>query len=154
MKENKTRIVLDTNIFIRIFVGDIKGQMKECLKLLEFLAEKENSFRIYIPQVVILEIAWVLGGKYYGFSRKRVSEALASLGSENFKIAHKVDFNKGLDIFEKYNVKLGDAMIVAGDVIQKEKAIIVSYDKDFDKIKGVVKMTPKDFLKKFEGIDL
>ncbi len=151
MRENKTKVVLDTNIFIRIFVGDIKSQMKECLRLLEFLTENENDFRIYIPQIVILEIAWVLGGKYYGFSRKRVSEALASLGSENFKIAYKVDFNKALDIFEKYNVKLGDAMIVAGDIIQKEKATIISYDKDFDKIKGIVKMTPREFLKKFEG---
>ncbi|HFC76845.1 MAG TPA: type II toxin-antitoxin system VapC family toxin [Candidatus Moranbacteria bacterium] len=149
MKKYKTKLVLDTNIFIRIFVGDIKSQMKECLELLKFLTENETNFKIYIPQVVILEIAWVLGGKYYGFSRKKISEALASLGSDDFKIIHKIDFNKGLKIFEKYNVKLGDAMIVANEVVQKENAIIVSYDRDFDKIKEVTRMTPKEALKKF-----
>jgi predicted nucleic-acid-binding protein len=144
MEKDRIKIVLDTNIFIRIFVGDIEEQMVECVRLLELLEEEGKKVKVYIPQTVVLEIGWVLGGKYYKFSRQKIAKALTSLNSDDIISADKLDFNKGIELFEKYKVKLGDAMIAASDVVQKEKAIIVSYDRDFDKIKGVKKMTPKE----------
>ncbi len=146
MTGRKIKIVLDTNILVRIFVADIKKQTRECLRLLKFLKEEKSKFRVYIPQIVALELAWVLGGKYYGFSRQKISLILTSLMTENFQIAHKIDLKKGLNIFKKYNVKFGDAIIASADVVWKEGAIIVSYDKDFDKIREVVKMTPGEVL--------
>jgi len=147
MKGVKIKLLLDTNIFIRIFVGDIEKQFKECKRLLELIESIDYQIKIYVPQIVVLEIGWVLGGKYYKFSRKEIVTALTSLKSKNITLVDKIDFAKGLNIFEKYKVKLGDAMIAASEAVQKKGAIIVSYDKDFDRIPGVKRLTPKEATK-------
>jgi len=146
MREPKLKFFIDSNVFIRIFVGDVESQMRECLELLNII-EQNNKIKAYISKVIVLEVGWVLGGGYYKFSKKKVVEALKSMEIKNLHWADKVDFNIGLNIFEKYNVKLGDAMIVANEVIQKDKAVIVSYDKDFDKIAEVTRMTPGEVLR-------
>ncbi len=142
MKEY-SKIFIDTNIFLRVLVEDDAECLRECSRFLEAVGN-ESKFRLYISNVVVLEIGWVLK-RFYNFPKKRVIAALRAVEDiKNLRMVNECDFVRGLDIFEKHKVKLGDAMIAASDVVQKEKAIIVSYDRDFDKIKGVKKMTPKE----------
>lgn len=58
-------IILDTNIFIRLVIGDIPAQLEKVKKLLK----SNNDF--YVPDVVFPEIEYILR-KYYHLSRKDV----------------------------------------------------------------------------------
>ncbi len=149
MKEFEKNYFVDTNIFIRVLVEDSKKHLKECVEFIDFM-EKSEHLKFYISNVVVLEIGWVLK-RFYAFPKNKVNNSLrAVVDIKNVSIVNSVNTEKGLDIFEEYNVKLGDAMIVAGDAVQKKKAIIVSYDRDFDKIDGAIRMTPKEILDKLK----
>ncbi|GEM_PF-712017 len=149
MKETK-KLFIDTNIFVRALTNDNKKLSVEAIDFLDF-ANKTTNVKSYTSVVVLMEIGWVLSS-FYGYNKSEIILALSSIEKmTGIKISNiEINFKKGIRYFKKHHIKLGDAMIVAGDIIQKEKAIIVSYDKDFDKIKEVVRMTPREVLKKFK----
>ncbi len=144
MKEIK--LFIDTNVFLRMLARDTVKFYKEVKVFFDTVSS--SNCEVTTSLVVLLEIGWTLNS-FYGYKKDEVVIALNSVrNTEGIKLKDiKVDFSYGLDIFEKYKVKLGDAMIAASDVVQKEKAIIVSYDKDFDKISGIKRMEPTEATK-------
>ena len=141
MIKNKI-FLIDSNIFLRILVRDSQKQYKESLQFVE--AIKKGEIKAITSVVVLLEVGWVLQS-FYGYRKKEVLIALDSIDKiKRIKLKNDINFNTGINIFEKYNIKLGDAMIASTNVVQKEKAIIVSYDKDFDKLK-IKRQDPGEF---------
>jgi len=84
---------------------------------------------------------------FYKFEKQKVIEALDGIIKlKNLKIIDKFDPQLALDIFQKNNVKFIDALISSNPQIFQMKIIIISYDKDFDKL-NVKRKEPKDVLK-------
>ena len=141
------KLFVDTNVFLRVLIGDNSKQYKESKEFFEAISDN-SKMKIYSSLVILMEIGWTLNS-FYGYKKKEIIVALNSVEkTDGVKLVNgKVDFVKGMELFEKHKIKLGDAMIVASDVVQKERAIIISYDKDFDKVEGVKRITPKEATK-------
>ncbi len=67
---------LDTNVLVRLLVGDDAAQTKRVANLLQS-AERVGE-RFFVSNLVLLELAWVLDSAY-GCTRAEVLEALERL---------------------------------------------------------------------------
>ena len=123
---------LDSNIFLRIFTGDVKTQMNECVSFLKFAEKRQDG--IVTSSLVLSEIAWTLLS-YYKFSREKVILAIRSiLNIKGLKIIDEYQPITAMDIFEKFGIKFIDSFIASIPQIFDKKWVIVSYDKEFDKL--------------------
>ena len=131
---------IDTNVFIRVLVKDNEKFFRECLSFLNLI--KKDEIRAFTSTLVLSEVEWVLDG-FYKFEKQKVIEALDGIIKlKNLKIIDKFDPQLALDIFQKNNVKFIDALISSNPQIFQMKIIIISYDKDFDKL-NVKRKEPK-----------
>lgn len=93
------------------------------------------------------EIDWVLES-FYKFPKEKVIEGLSSiLKLKNLKIIDKFDLPLTIEIYDKFSVKFIDSLIASIPVIFRKEAIVISYDKDFDKI-GTKRVEPGQIIKK------
>lgn len=124
---------IDTNIFLRILVKENEKTFKECYQFLKLVNTKK--VKAFTSVLVIAEIDWVLES-FYGFKKEKVIKVLESISKlKGLGIIDKTNLLLSLRFYKKYNVKLIDALIAAHPKINRQKATIVSYDKDFDKMK-------------------
>ncbi len=138
---------IDTNIFLRVLVRENEKVLAECLAFLELV--KNNKIAAYTNSLVLAEIDWVMES-VYKIKKESVIEDLKSIVKlKGLRFYEECDYLLAVQLYEQYNIKFIDALIAANRLIQKQQAIIVSYDKDFNKIKGVKKMEPKQVLKKY-----
>lgn len=143
MKEAK--YFLDSNIFLRPLVKDDARQVKEC----EFLFEaiKQGKIKAFTSSLVLAEISWVCTS-FYQLRKPIIVKALKRiLEIKNLKIIDKVDPDLAVIIYNHHNIKFIDALISANPLIFKKQATIISYDKDFDKLK-ILRQEPKQALKR------
>lgn len=134
---------LDTNIFIRVLELENKKIFNECHKVLDLV--KNLKIKAYTSSTVLSEIVWVLGSSY-NESREKILTGLSSiLKLNNLKIIDNYDLSKALELYSDFSVKFIDALIASNPEIQAKKMTVVSYDKDFDKLK-VKRLEPKDLL--------
>lgn len=144
MSESKIYLI-DTNIFLRVLVKESEVIFKECLAVMELI--KEGQITAFVNSLILAEINWVLNRVYKSPKEERIKYFKSILKLKNLKISENCDFLTGIHLYEKYNVKFIDALIAANHLIQKNNAIIISYDKDFDKL-GVKRVEPKKIIKK------
>lgn len=135
--------LFDTNIFLRIFSGLDSGQKKEC----ELLIRKVESgdIKAVVPNLVLSEIVWTLSS-YYKHTKQEIVNAVKSvLNISNIKFIDGYDVFLGLSLYEVKSVKYIDSLIASIEEVQKKKWVVVSYDKDFDKL-GVKRLEPSDII--------
>ena len=133
---------IDTNIFLRALVKENEKTFKECYQFLKLV--EERRLRALTSSLVLAEIEWVLGS-FYKFEKTKVVQALGSvLSLKGLQIIDAINPRLALEIFREKNVKFIDALIASDPRIFKKEVIVVSYDRDFDKI-GVLRKKPKEF---------
>jgi len=123
---------LDTNIILRYLLGESQAEKIEKLFL--------SKARLFLPDVVFSEVYWVLSS-FYKLEKKQIVEMLKSLLEQNSVVADQRVLLHTLRIFEEENVKFVDAYIASVSLNKKIKEIY-SYDKHFDKIKGIKRLEP------------
>jgi len=134
---------IDTNIFIRVLVKDNEKFFQECKKLLNLISE--GKIKAFTSTLVLTEVDWVLEG-YYQFEKEKAAKGLKGiLKIKNLKFVDKFDFLLAIEIYEKYPIKFIDVLIASNPKIYKKEAIVVSYDKDFDKI-GIKRKEPSQII--------
>jgi predicted nucleic-acid-binding protein len=69
-------IALDTNVLVRIAVADDPGQTEQAVRLLE--RARASGDRLFVPDIVLCELAWVLRATY-GFDRSGIVASMAAL---------------------------------------------------------------------------
>ena len=135
---------VDTNIFLRTLVKEDEKSFKECYLFLNLI--KGNKIKVFTSSLVLAEIDWVLES-FYKFGKSEVIKALNSiLKLKGLKIIDRTNVQLALEIFQNKNIKFIDALIVSNSQIFQKKVIVVSYDRDFDKI-GVKRKEPKEILR-------
>lgn len=143
MKEFK--YFLDSNIFLRPIVKDDEKKLEECEDL--FKKIKENKLGAITANFVLAEIVWVCQ-KFYGLDRATVAGALKRiLTYKAIKILDRANPVSAVGIYQKCHVKFIDALIASYPKIQTKEMIVVSYDKDFDKL-DVIRQEPGEVVKK------
>lgn len=136
---------LDSNIFLRPIVKDDEIKLNECKDL--FSEVSKNKLIAITSSFVLAEIVWICQ-KFYGLDKGTVAGALKRiLNYKGIKILDDSDSALAVDIYERYNIKFIDALIASHPKIQSKEMIIVSYDKDFDKL-GIIRKEPGEIIKK------
>lgn len=134
---------IDTNIFLRVLVKENEEVFKDCQKFLNLISQ--NKIKAFTSTIIFSEIDWVLES-FYKFPKEKVIGGLNSiLKLKNLKIKDSFNPNSAIEIYEKFSVKFIDALIASNLRIFNKEAVIVSYDKDFDKI-GVKRMEPSKII--------
>ena len=137
MKDSK--YFVDTNIFLRVLVRDEEKSFHECAQFLQ----KIRSGRICgtTSTVVLAEIVWTLL-HFYHFSKPRAIEGLRSiLQLKNLTIEDNTQLTLAVELYENQSIKFVDALIASHPLIQNKQIIVISYDRDFDKL-GVARKEP------------
>lgn len=134
---------IDTNIFVRILEFENKRVFEECSKLLKLI--KNSKIEAVTSSLVLAEIVWVLNSNY-NESKSKISKSIDSiLKLNNLDIVDDFNLQTAIESFSKRSVKFIDAVIASNPDIQSKKMIVVSYDKDFDKL-GVKRVEPSDLI--------
>jgi predicted nucleic-acid-binding protein len=82
-------IGLDTNVLLRVALGDHQGQADAARALI--LAEQAQRTKIFVNRIVLCEAVWTLS-RGYRYSREQLAAALALwLGSTALVIENRVE---------------------------------------------------------------
>lgn len=134
------KVFLDSNIWLRFFVQD-NAQFDSVQKLLS--AIESGQYLPYTSAIVLLEITYVLKTAYKQ-SKNKVDEYLKSIcATRNITIIDKTSKKAALRTLEENGIKFSDCLI-ASQIPKGE--ILVTFDRDFDKIKNVSSKTPAELL--------
>lgn len=135
------KIFIDTNIWLRYILKDDEDQFKQCRKLIEKI--ESGSFKPYISTIVLLEIYFILTSTFK-IEKRNIQEYIKSiLEARNLTLIDKTDFREAWKIHQKTDVKLADCLIASQ---LPTKTTLISYDKDFKKIKGLQVLLPAEVL--------
>lgn len=135
-----TKIFLDSNIFLRAFLQD-NDQSSSVKQLLEVI--EEGRFSPYTSSIVLIEISFVLS-RTYKKTREEIIDYLESiLETRNITILEETDSPLALMYYKKSGIKFSDCLI-ASQVSQE--MILITFDRDFSKIKGFTTKTPAEIL--------
>lgn len=122
------KLIVDTNILLRIFVKEGNEQNKETFKVLEKV--NNGGLILIISNEVVIEAVWVMES-YYKFDREVISYAIKQLmesdGVEYNKYMYEAIINykdSRCDIVDLYLASLS-SMTSTG---------ILTWDKDFKKL--------------------
>ena len=135
---------IDTNIFLRVIIKDEnEKQFEESKKLLELI--RSGYIRGRISSLILAEVNWVLAS-FYNLSKEEILPYLKGiLNLKNLSFEEKINPSNALELWEEYPVKFVDCLIVSNRGF-REGMIIISYDRDFDKIKGIIRKEPKEVI--------
>ena len=136
-------IFVDTNIFLRVLVGDCGEELfSNCRGVLEKV--KLKKYAGYTSSLVLAEINWTLRS-YYGLSREETAEAMSGIiNLKNLRILDDFDAEYALELYRSHGAKFIDCMISSIRGIRTGGITVVSYDRDFDKL-GVKRVEPAEF---------
>lgn len=137
---------IDSNIFIRVLHKENEKIFRECLAFLGLV--KKNYIEASTGTIVFAEVVWTLDS-FYKIEKKKIVDSLTSLSNINgLKIADDCNNPLAIQLYEKYNIKFIDALIASNKDILNKKMIVVTYDRDFDKL-PVIRKEPSNIMSGF-----
>lgn len=137
------RYFLDSNIFLRPIVKDNIQKVKECEDVFQKI--KKGEIKAFTSNLILAEIVWT-SLRFYKIKREKLLKVLKGISDfKNLKIIDNFNFRLAVEIYKNFPVKFIDALIVSNRAIFQRKAVVVSYDRDFDKI-GTKRIEPKEIV--------
>lgn len=131
------KIFLDTNFLLRYYLKDNSEQFETCKNLISQI--EEGRFKVYVPNIVFLEISYVLKG-IYKMSFSEIIDILDSIFSiRRVTIVDKTNLRLALKYYKKYKIKFTDCLIAS--CLPKD-AILISFDEELSKIKEITVKKP------------
>ncbi|MBP9759427.1 PIN domain-containing protein [Candidatus Dojkabacteria bacterium] len=141
------KILIDTNIFIRALLDEHAQANLECRELFRLVNKQGIDF--FTSDLVISEIVWVLT-RFYGIDKNTTIKYVKGILSQNYKYITNYNRQLALYYYSQYSAKYIDCVLSSIDELQKHEMIVVSYDKDFDKL-GVVRKEPRQVIKEIKN---
>lgn len=125
------KYLVDTNVFLRFLLKDHPKHFKTASQY--FAQAKEGKITLILIPEVVFEIDYVLRG-VYSLSKKEVADVLDKLvKSPALEVVDRKILIECVDKYKDLKVDLADLFLFK--VAQKKGAEILSFDKDFTKIK-------------------
>lgn len=133
------KFIADTNFFLRYLLNDIPSQAKESEKHLK-LAEK-GKIAIFIPQIIVFEIAFVLS-KVYKFSKNKTLDALKSLLITHYlNVETRKTFLGAIKIWQEVNIDFVDAFLLS--LAKETHSQLLTFDKKLKKLPTLPSSIPR-----------
>lgn len=138
------KLVLDTNVILRLLISDEKNQhlTEQSALLIEKIIA--GSFKAKVTSLVCAEIIWVLSSFYKIPKKKAIIYLERLLQTKNVKMEESTDVRKALELYKSYNIKFTDALILSA-VLENE--ILVSFDQELQKVAKTKVKSPGQVLK-------
>lgn len=131
--------LIDTNVFIRYFAKDDDEKSLKSSLLFEKLERGEISMRT--TESIICKVIYVLKN-IYSFSREDISKYLRIILSiKTLTFDNKAAILEALKIYSKNKLDMEDYILQAKMKVEEIKEIY-SYDRDFDKLEGIIRLEP------------
>jgi predicted nucleic-acid-binding protein len=102
---------VDTNVVVRVLVGDDNEQQTKALARRRDIREIDGS--VVVGVVVLAEVAWVLA-RAYGYERSHIVAAVqALLNTPPFVVPQRAVVLRALEIYENGSADFADYLILA-----------------------------------------
>lgn len=139
-----TKVLLDTNIWIRYILRDNEEQFKRVKSLIE--DGEEGKIKIYCSSIIFLEVSYVLKN-VYNFKFEEILQVMTSIRLiRGLTVLQDTDIDKALNYFKIFKIKFSDCLIAS----QLQKNIrFITFDLEFKKVKEIASQTPQEFLSTF-----
>lgn len=138
---------IDTNVFLRVAVKENEKVFIECFNFLKTI--KEGRIKTATSNLVFAEIVWSLS-TYYKFPRAKIIATIEGFRNLKIQMIDKFQSELALELFKSFPVKYVDCLIASVKEVHSKKWVVVSYDKDFDKL-SVIRKEPGEVVKELEG---
>jgi len=135
---------IDTNIFLRFFIKENQKTFKETEKIIQLI--KDGKIKAFTSYLVIAELDWTMNSYYKIPKAERLMILDSLLQLKDLAFSDNFDLVAAFNFYRNYQVKFIDCLLASNYLILTGKGSIVSYDKDFDKLK-TKRIEPKNFLK-------
>ena len=133
-----TRYLLDTNLLLRFLSGQPPAQAEAVKRLFSRAAAGEVVLDI---SPIIVDEAYDTLTSFYGVDSKTAAEQISLLIQQHGVRLRDADQVFGaLRLLQTVNVGFADAFLAAGAMA--EKVPVASFDRDFDKLKGMTRFEP------------
>ena len=130
---------IDANIILRYLTNEPEEQAERTARLFEATARGEAD--LLVEEVVLAEVVWTLTS-YYRMPRGDIASALLELlAEENIRAVDKESLRLALVIFSERNLDFADALLAAKALLSGDP-VVYSFDRDFDRIPGVIRREP------------
>ena len=137
------RAYIDTNILLRFITAAPPQQAIQARNL--FAAAERGEVRLVLDEIIVAETVWVLSS-FYKFSKAEIKEVLLPiLANDGIELANERDMLLALTLFADMNVDFVDAL-VSVHMNNENVHDIASFDRHFDRLPGVHRVSPRDFL--------
>jgi predicted nucleic acid-binding protein len=132
---------LDTNILLRFFTGDDSQKAQQALNL--FMRIERGEEKVITSSSVIFETVYTLQS-FYKLARGEIKDKLLPIISmRGVHLPDKGVYYRAFDLYVTKNISFADAYNAAF-MISEEIFNIYSWDRDFDKIEGIVRLEPEE----------
>ena len=119
-------IALDTNVLVRYLVEDEPRQSAEATRLIDAAAAAGES--IFISQIVLCELVWVLSFAY-DVSRREIAAILQQLRrASNLVIESADQVQRAIDSFERGKGDVADYLI-AEHAVAQGCTVVATFDR-------------------------
>ena len=128
-------------MFVRVLTGDDPVRAEQSIRFFERL--EEGIEEATTSESVVAEVVYVLTSpKWYRVPRHEVADLVEPLlTSRGLRLPQRAVFIRALRLFSEHKIDIEDALSVA-HMEHAGLETIVSYDRDFDAIPGVVRVEP------------
>ena len=126
---------IDTNVLVRYLTNDQPEQARLATRYLE------QSERLILPDLILAEVAYVLGS-FYKFPRARIGQALRAV--LNFRSIHVDDaalLYRTVELYEAHNFSFADAYLVAS-AERSGVGVVASFDRGIDRAGTIQREEP------------
>lgn len=141
-------LFLDTNIWLRFFIGDEEKQLKIVKQILEL--SEESKIKLATSTFILSEFVFV-ETSFYKISKKDIIKDLNTITAiRNILLIEKTDFNESLQYYKESTSKMQkwSDCVIAAQVPQRFK--LCSFDERLEKLIGKDRFIhPAKAVKKF-----
>lgn len=126
-------LAVDTNVLVRLLVGDDARQRSVALKRFERVLAAGDA--VVVSSVVLAELTWVLAGAY-DYSRTQIAAALRALvDTPPFVVQERTAVVEAIALFEKGAADFADYLIL-GLARAEGASALLTFDKRLLKTAG------------------
>ena len=130
---------VDANVILRLLTNDPVDQAERAQAL--FAMVDRGEFQLYLPEIVIAEVVWVLRS-FYGYPAEEIATLLLDFLSHDGLICRdRPTTLKALSLFAEKNIDFADAL-VAVKMIDQGIEDIYSFDQHFDRLANIIRRMP------------
>ena len=127
-------IAIDTNVLVRLMVGDDRAQLDSAGRLIDTLTSRNPGL---VCREVLIELVWVLS-RTYGFGRLEISHAMQELLDSREFVFEDVDRVRNvLYEYEYSGIDFSDLMIRSISTASGSTHV-ATFDKKFARAENVV----------------